>query len=126
MTKKKIAEETKAFYTSLFTEKHKSRPDFEHLDMPSIFFMENINLELPFSEEEVKKVVDGFGANKSPGPDGFTMEFYKHAWEITKKDLMLVVKEFEFSSILDWRINCTNITLIYKCSGVVSLHNFSI
>nr|GEU96334.1 RNA-directed DNA polymerase, eukaryota, reverse transcriptase zinc-binding domain protein [Tanacetum cinerariifolium] len=34
-------------------------------------------LERPFSMEEVKGAVWGCGLNKSPGPDGFTFEFYR-------------------------------------------------
>ncbi|XP_026396487.1 uncharacterized protein LOC113291135 [Papaver somniferum] len=122
--KKKIADETKRFYSSLFTEQFSARPSFENLEMHTISVSESINLEKPFSEEEVKEVVDNFGANKSPGPDGFTMEFYKIGWKVIKNDLMKVVKEFETSSVLDWRVNCINITLIPKCGGAVSLHNF--
>lgn len=115
--KKKIADETKPFYTCLFAEEYKFRPAFDSLNMPSISMEDSISLKKPFIEEEVKSVIDHFGANKSPGPDGFTMEFYKHAWEVIKQDLMLVVKEFESTSMMDWRPNCTNINLIPKCSG---------
>lgn len=90
--KNKILEETQNFYTSLFTDEHKSRLDFSHLDMPPISVWESINLEKPFTVEEVKHVVDRFGVNKSPGPDGFTLQFYKDAWEVIKDDLMLAVK----------------------------------
>ena len=31
-----------------------------------------------FSLEEIKKVVFKMAHNKSPGPDGFTAEFYQH------------------------------------------------
>ncbi|XP_026400275.1 uncharacterized protein LOC113296156 [Papaver somniferum] len=85
-----IADETKSFYSSLFTENHKIRPGFDNLVVPQLSVTDNIHLETPFSEEEVKKVV----------------------------------KEFESTCKLDWRINSTNITLIPKCNGAVSLPNF--
>lgn len=92
--------------------------------MPTISVADSMHLERPFSEDEVKSVIFHFGTNKSPGPDGFTMEFYKHAWEVIKSDLMMVINEFELSSMIDWRLNCTNLTLIPKCAGAVSLRNY--
>lgn len=92
--------------------------------MPTISVEDNISLERPFTEEEVKYVIWQFGRNKAPGPDGFMMEFFKHTWDIIKSDLMLVVKEFESTYSLDWRLSCTNLKLISKCSGAASLHNF--
>lgn len=65
-----------------------------------------------------------FGTNKAPGPEGYIMEFFKISWDIIKAELMLVVKEFESSASLDWRINCTSLKLLPKISGVVSLQNF--
>lgn len=32
--------------------------------------------------------------DKVPGPDGFTLAFYKTCWEVIKGDLMLVIKDF--------------------------------
>ncbi|XP_026459206.1 uncharacterized protein LOC113359847 [Papaver somniferum] len=56
--------------------------------------MDIISLEKEFSEEEVKNVMDHFGVNKSTGPDGFAMEFYKHAWEGRQiHDTVLIASE---------------------------------
>lgn len=112
------------FYSSLFTEDHVMRPRFEDLDMPFIAISDSISSEKPFTEEDVKNVIWHFGTNKAPGPDGFTMEFFKASWEVIKLDLMRVVKEFETTSSLDWRMNCTSLKLIPKVAGSVSLHNF--
>ena len=35
------------------------------------------NLEVPFTEEEIHKAIQDLGNNKSPGPDGFSAEFFK-------------------------------------------------
>lgn len=52
------------------------RPGFDQLAMPTISTEECVNLEKHFIEEEVKSVIQHFGNNKSPGPDGFTIELY--------------------------------------------------
>lgn len=44
--------------------------------------------------EEVRKVLFSMARNKSPGPDGFTSEFFKASWEITGGDFVTAVKSF--------------------------------
>lgn len=39
-------------------------------------------------EEEVKYILFSMPENKSLGPDGFTVEFFKEAWEVVGKDVM--------------------------------------
>lgn len=45
------------------------------------------------TEEEIKEVVFKMPSNKSPGPDGYTTEFFK-AWSITKNDFTAAVQSF--------------------------------
>ncbi|XP_026417014.1 uncharacterized protein LOC113312478 [Papaver somniferum] len=49
--KKQIAEESRSFYSYLFTESHKVRPGFDNLEVPYISELESIHLEIPFPEE---------------------------------------------------------------------------
>lgn len=38
------------------------------------------------SKEEVKKAMWMLDDDKAPGPDGFTLAFYKFCWEVIKLD----------------------------------------
>nr|GEV95429.1 RNA-directed DNA polymerase, eukaryota [Tanacetum cinerariifolium] len=52
------------------------------------------DLEIDVSNEEVKKAVWNCGIDKSPGPDGFTLGFYRHFWKLIEKDAVDAVKYF--------------------------------
>nr|GEZ32547.1 RNA-directed DNA polymerase, eukaryota [Tanacetum cinerariifolium] len=43
-------------------------------------------------DEEIRKDVWGCGENKSPGPDGFTFEFFRKFWTVVAPDFCIAVK----------------------------------
>lgn len=47
-----------------------------------------------FSEEEVKTAVWDCDGNKSPRPEGFTLEFYQQCWDTVKVDVGRFVLDF--------------------------------
>jgi hypothetical protein len=47
----------------------------------------NSFLTAPFTMEEIHKAIFSMGADKAPGPDGFSMFFYHTYWDIIKLDL---------------------------------------
>ena len=57
---------------------------YENTVDPHIF----IDLEKPFTQEEIDDVVKNLPADKSPGPDGFNNEFLKNCWDIIKADVI--------------------------------------
>jgi hypothetical protein len=65
------------FYTHLFEEEECERPLLDGLDFSMISGEDALWLERPFGEEEVAGVVAGFNGDKAPGPDGFSMGFFK-------------------------------------------------
>ena len=45
-------------------------------------------MEGPLPVEECKKVLDTFEGDKTPGEDGFTVEFYKTFFDLIGQDLV--------------------------------------
>ena len=65
------------FYSTKFQKFEGTRPchrsnGFRHLDQDSVR-----ELEVEFSEDEVKSAVWSCGSDRAPGPDGFTFKFLK-------------------------------------------------
>ena len=48
-------------------------------------------LELPITTTEIRNAVWSCGENKSPGPDGFTFDFFRKFWDVIGKDFSLAV-----------------------------------
>ena len=49
----------------------------EKYNFPKLNQEEIENLSRPITSKEIETVIRNLPANKSPGPDGFTAEFYK-------------------------------------------------
>lgn len=75
---------------------------------------QNRTLDRPISFEEVEGAVMEMPNGKSPGPDGFTAEFFKVCWDIVKVEVWEVVSNSHQASTLLKSLNSTFITLILK------------
>jgi hypothetical protein len=75
---------------------------------------QNINLNKPITKEEIDEVVQEIPNGKAPGPDDFTVEFFKSCWEVVKHDDYGVVEESRRSAFVLKALNATMITLIPK------------
>ncbi|XP_055830988.1 uncharacterized protein LOC129900030 [Solanum dulcamara] len=71
-------------------------------------------LEMVFTEKEVKEAMWGIDGNKSPGPDGYGSQFFKDNWDIVGNDAVKGVMDFFSTGKLHKGINSTTITLIPK------------
>ena len=57
-------------------------------NIPSLVSVEdNDSLMSPVTEEEITSIVWSMEPDKAPGPDGFSVHFYRICWEIIKYDL---------------------------------------
>ena len=75
---------------------------------------ENKNLMEEVSMEELKDVIHSFQKDKSPGSDGWKIEFYLGFFDLIGEDLLEVVDECRKSRVIHAPINSTFITLIPK------------
>ena len=50
-------------------------------------------LTLPFTHDEIDKVIREMPADRAPGPDGFIGGFFKKCWSITKDDLLMAINQ---------------------------------
>lgn len=66
------------------------------------------------SADEIKKVLFSMPNDKSPGPDGYTSEFYKATWEIIGNEFTLAIQSFFAKGFLPKGINSTILALIPK------------
>jgi hypothetical protein len=77
-------------------------------------FDDNLVLNEPFSEDEVKFALDRMVKNKAPGPDGIPVEFYQVCWRIVKHDIMAVFDDWYAGELDLFRLNFGMIILLQK------------
>jgi hypothetical protein len=53
---------------------------------------DNLKLNQQIEEEEILKAINQFHLDKAPGPDGFTLHFYKRCWSIIKLDFIRMIR----------------------------------
>lgn len=61
---------------------------------------------------------------KAPSPNGFTMAFFKHCWDVVKNDLLRVFIEFHKMETINKSMNSTFSTLMPKKDGLLALSDF--
>ncbi|PKU86799.1 Putative ribonuclease H protein [Dendrobium catenatum] len=71
-------------------------------------------LIFPVSDMEIHNVVLAGSSSKAPGPDGFTFEFYKDAWDIIGGHVCRAIKNFFSTDFLPRCAKATAIALIPK------------
>ncbi|KAL0541431.1 hypothetical protein IC582_021476 [Cucumis melo] len=81
-------------------------------------------LQLPISRDEVRRVLFSMDNGKAPGPDGFSVGFFKGAWTVVEEDFCDAVLHFFETCYLPSGVNATAITLIPKRSGAERMEDF--
>ena len=81
-------------------------------------------LEADFSPQDIHKTFLSMSKGKSPGPDGFSPEFYTAAWSIVGTDVTLAILYYFQSLHMPRIINSTSISLVPKSAGASALNQF--
>nr|GEV36950.1 putative RNA-directed DNA polymerase, eukaryota, reverse transcriptase zinc-binding domain protein [Tanacetum cinerariifolium] len=72
------------------------------------------DLELPITRDEIRNAVWSCGKNKSPGPDGFSFEFFRKFWHVVGSDFCTAVEWFFDHASFPIGCNSSFIALIPK------------
>ncbi|XP_074305703.1 uncharacterized protein LOC141640924 [Silene latifolia] len=81
-------------------------------------------LIMDVTDAEIYEALRSISPNKSPGPDGYTSQFYKDAYSIVGNDVIQAVKEFFITGELLKQVNSTTLTLIPKKDRPLSVADF--
>jgi len=83
--------------------------DLSQLQLPTLDLGDQA---LPFSAEEVARIVKDSPSDRAPGPDGFGGRFFKATWDIIATDVVKV-----FQSL--WELDCRSFHLLNEASMVL-------
>jgi hypothetical protein len=112
------------YFSRLFKE---DRNRIANIDLNHLYSHSNNQLQPlgdPFSWLEIEQAIKKAPASRSPGPDGFTNEFFKFYSTEWKDDLMLLFGEFYSKTVALNGINLANIMLLPKNDEATSITDF--
>lgn len=75
---------------------------------------QRLELQKSVTAEEVQSAVFAMPLNKSPGPDGYSVDFFRASWGTVGTDVVSAVQEFFWNGRLLKDLNTTAIVLIPK------------
>ena len=113
------------FYAELFTAQEVLQPEaiLDHV-LTKVTEQMNDELSKPFTAEEVQQALFMMGANKAPGPDGFTTGFYQYHWELLGPSITKGVLDFLNGGEMPDEVNSTTLVLILKVKNPHIMKNF--
>ncbi|KAG7556378.1 Endonuclease/exonuclease/phosphatase superfamily [Arabidopsis suecica] len=76
------------------------------------------------TEEEIRTVLFKMPVNKAPGPDGYTVEFFKQAWSIVGNDFVTAIQSFFLMGFLPKGVNTTILALIPKKNEATEMKDY--
>lgn len=99
--------------------------DFDStMDLPKLSEVQQAFLSTDFHDAEILHTFKSMGKRRSPGPDGFTPEFFIAAWSIVGSDVTKCIKYFFDSLHLPRIINSVALTLVPKCDNPSRIEEF--
>jgi hypothetical protein len=123
-TQDEIREGIVDFYQDLYSEREAWRPVLGGVEFNSLGAEEATHIERPFSEEEVVIALKQISGEKASGPDGFTLAFFHHCWDVVKKEVLDSIQEFYVHEDFERSLNSTFVVLIPKKVGASDVKDF--
>jgi hypothetical protein len=115
------------FYKVLFKEESRG-----HFSLDGVFWdpksmigeLDKIELEKPFSKDEIRATIFNSYSEGSPGSDGLPFLFYQKFWDTLKGDICSMVQDFSYHKLDLFRLNFAILTLIPKVDEARDMKNF--
>ena len=113
-----IFDELTQHFSQLLTEPNHERQEAirrvtQHI--PSLFNSEhNHSLMQPITMQEFEAAVEQMVDGTSPGPDGFTIDFFHQCWSLLKDEVLELVEEYRKKKWILLALNATDLALIAK------------
>ena len=126
INKNEILQETKRFYQSLYQKKAihpEAQLPFLRLIHQSLDPNDD-QLTRPITATEPHNTILQAASEKSPGPDGLTIELYKNNWTTIADDLTNVFNEVHGLTHIPSAMKLGSITLIHKKNSTELLTNY--
>ena len=82
-----------------------------------------VELVKPVTPAEIKSIMFGINGEKALGPDGYTSQFFKVAWNVVGEDVTQAVEYFFHTSKLLPAFNSTIVALVPKCHNPCNINN---
>jgi hypothetical protein len=123
-TQDEIREGIVDFYQDLYSEREAWRPVLGGVEFNSLGAEEATHIERPFSKEEVVIALKQISGEKAPGPDGFTLAFFHHCWNVVKNEVLDSIQEFYVHEDFERSLNSTFVVLIPKKVGASDVKDF--
>lgn len=123
-----ILEEARAFYQKLYTADENTDTNdqkwlLNNLEK-TLNEIDKDRCEGPMLTKEITKAVENMQTNKSPGPDGIPLEFYKHYWQHLKEHLIQLFNENYDQEIMSESQRKALLKLLYKKKDKLLLKNW--
>ena len=98
---------------------------WQHLQINTIQQSTGLELDRPFTKDELDQAVRCLPSEKAPGPDGFTNDFYKNCWDIIKLDILNAFYAFfiQHNGALE-HLNTAQVVLIPKTETAIEPKDF--
>jgi hypothetical protein len=85
---------------------------------------DNEFLTRPFTLEELDATIRDMKNNTVPGPDGFSIEFFKAFWPLIKGDIKEMLDKLHAGQLELWRLNYGVIILLPKVKPAINIKQF--